>query len=82
MIRRHSILLICFAAASLPTADADAGCCDWLFGRTNSPYVAGYAPYGSYALNAPYTAAYPTVAAAPVSIDLIRLSGVGDTNGR
>ena len=73
MFRRHSILTLCIVVVttSLTCADAHAGCCDWLFGRTNSPYVAGYAPYGAYryGLNAPvtstsaYRAAYPTSAA-------------------
>ncbi len=67
MFRRHWILLLCSVASPLVSGNADAGLCDWLFGRTPSPYVAGYAPYG-YGLNAPYSsayaAAYPSVAVA------------------
>ena len=54
MIRRHSIFLLCLAFAGFDSGVSDAGCCDWLFGRPNTAYVAGY----------PYVASYPPVAIA------------------
>ena len=70
MTRRHSFLLLCFSLTSLICADADAGCCDWLFGRTNSPYVVGYAPQVVYrsGLNAPFVANPYAAGYAPVAV--------------
>ncbi len=42
--RHFSAVLLSFAATIVTAAPADAGFCDWLFGRTPTSYSAGYAP--------------------------------------
>ncbi|KAA5544346.1 hypothetical protein FYK55_08325 [Roseiconus nitratireducens] len=61
--RRLTLCCLTFAITCLTsrTADAGCGCLDWLFGKSTTPYVAGY----PYAPNT-YAAAYPAVAQ-PVS---------------
>ncbi|TWU59777.1 hypothetical protein Poly51_00490 [Rubripirellula tenax] len=65
--RRLSIALLALGTlgtATSPSADA-CWLTDWLFGRTASPYSAGYAPYG--AGYSPYTAGYaPQVGATQI----------------
>ena len=65
---RRSIALLTIAINTCSWSPASACCLtDWLFGRTPSPYVVGFAPYGyapgysaGYApVAAPYAANYP-----------------------
>ena len=62
MSTRNLFVLIIFTVAFTSTP-ADAGFGDWLFGRSATPYTAGYAPYAAgytpYAAgSAPYAAGY------------------------
>ncbi|NND96990.1 MAG: hypothetical protein HKN47_06640 [Pirellulaceae bacterium] len=75
--RRLSFIFLLFATIIVSANQAEAGFCDWLFGRTANPYAAGYTPYtatyaqptAGYAQPAagysPYAAGYAP--AAPIS---------------
>ena len=60
---RCSTALLAIIITTIGSSPASACCLtDWLFGRTSSPYVAGYAPYGyaaGYVPASPYAAGYP-----------------------
>ncbi|TWU47908.1 hypothetical protein [Rubripirellula reticaptiva] len=47
--RRLSIALLVLGITGAAASDSASACCltDWLFGRTATPYSAGYAPYGA-----------------------------------
>lgn len=61
--RRSSIVVLTLLSGFVTAHQASAGCCDWLFGRKETPVVVGYAPV---AVPQPVVVAQPPACPQPV----------------